>query len=464
MKEVFKMFPIFICNQNINIRRMSDDSTIINLLGTNNNDFSSMSSSSTSSSNTIFIFEETVVKEKTCLSKIIEFLGKNISFFVAVAGNITAQMIISSTIAKTPWSKENIINSLKFNGILIASDTLIEPCIFCSIENIENWIIDKWRNNDNNINIWCELIKVISVLLLLSYSGVLLDRASNNLLNNWISMEILGQTSIEFASYLLNMTFYGAIISRLEKVIKLGWKKIKNLFNNNDIDDIENQLLNSEQNSDFFCENILPLFFITPISMVITWGSENYISNQEFTWKKMLIDAPKTIAGTTLSLISSLFNCMINKERIPFLPKTSTVINTIKKWTGCEQNNDIIEQSVTSFQPSINCPCLVNIPNSLESLEKFPNVIEQLDRKEEYSFKKSQLFFESDEESEMYFDAIKNQKIDNNFVFSIKSKKKYGTFNDYCKTTNFLDSGISSSTIKTEFEELLFPKSRSFTI
>lgn len=457
MKEVFKMFPIFIGNQNLNMRRMSDDSTI-SLLGTNN-DFSSMSSSST-----IFIFEETVVREKNCLSKIIEFLGKNISFFVAVAGNITAQMIISTTIAKTPWSKEKIINSLKFNGILIASDTLIEPCIFCSIENIENWVIDKWRNNENNINIWSELIKVIPVLLLLSYSGVLLDKASNNLWNNWISMEILGQTSIEFASYVLNMTFYGAIISRLEKVIKLGWRKIKNLFNNNTIDDIENQLLNSEQNSDFFCKNILPLFFITTISIAITWGNENYISNQEFTWKKLLTDAPKTIAGITLSLSSSLFNCMINKEGIPFLPKKSTVISTIKRWTGCEQNNNIIEQSVTLCQPSINCPCLVDIPILLESFEKFPNVIEQLDRKEEYSFKKSQLSFESDEESEIYFDAIEKQKVDNNFVFSIKSKNKYGTFNDYCKTTNFLDSGISSSTIKTESEELLFPKSRSFTI
>lgn len=71
------------------------------------------------------------------------------------------------------------------------------------------------KKNENNINIGWELTKVIPFLLFLSYSDVLLDRASNNILDSWISMEIIGQTSIEFASYVLNMTFHGAIISRI---------------------------------------------------------------------------------------------------------------------------------------------------------------------------------------------------------------------------------------------------------
>ncbi|WP_338975300.1 hypothetical protein [Spiroplasma endosymbiont of Monopis laevigella] len=272
MKEVFKMSPLFTGNQNPNIRRMSDDSAI-SLLGSSG-DFSSISNSST-----ISIFEETAIKENKYLSKITKLLGKNITFIVALSGNITAQMIISTTVAKTPWNWQTIKDSLIFSGILIGCDTAIEPFIFDSIENIENWVIDKWKNNENNINVGKEIIKVIPFLLFLSYSGVILDRASNNILDSWISMEILGQTTIEFTSYVLNMTFHGAIISRIEKVIKLGWEKVKSLFNNN-INDIENQLLNSEQNSDensnFFYKNILPLFFITPISMAITWGTENY--------------------------------------------------------------------------------------------------------------------------------------------------------------------------------------------
>ncbi|WP_339040099.1 hypothetical protein [Spiroplasma endosymbiont of Andrena trimmerana] len=161
------------------------------------------------------------------LSKITKLLGKNITFIVALSGNITAQMIISTTVAKTPWNWQTIKDSLIFSGILIGFDTAIEPFIFGSIENIENWVIDKWKNNENNINVGKEIIKVIPFLLFLSYSGVILDRASNNILDNWISMEILGQTTIEFTSYVLNMTFHGAIISRIEKVIKLGWEKLK---------------------------------------------------------------------------------------------------------------------------------------------------------------------------------------------------------------------------------------------
>lgn len=154
-------------------------------------------------------------------------------------------MIISTTVDKKPWNWQNIKDSLIFSGILIGCDTAIEPFIFDSIENIENLVIDKWKNNENNINVGKEIIKVITFLLFLSYSGVILDRASNNILDSWISIEILGQTTIEFTSYVLNMTFHGAIISRIEKVIKLGWEKVKSLFNNN-INDIENQLLNIE--------------------------------------------------------------------------------------------------------------------------------------------------------------------------------------------------------------------------
>lgn len=95
MKEVFKMSPLFTGNQNPNIRRMSDDS-VISLLGSNG-DFSSISNSSIRS-----IFEETAIRENKYLSKITKLLGKNITFIVALSGNITAQMIISTTVAKTP--------------------------------------------------------------------------------------------------------------------------------------------------------------------------------------------------------------------------------------------------------------------------------------------------------------------------------------------------------------------------
>ncbi len=455
MKEVFKMSPLFTGNQNLNIRRMSDDSAI-SLLASSG-DFSSISNSST-----ISIFEETAIRENKYLSKITKLLGKNITFIVALSGNITAQMIISTTVAKTPWNWQTIKDSLIFSGILIGFDTAIEPFIFGSIENIENWVIDKWKNNENNINVGKEIIKVIPFLLFLSYSGVILDRASNNILDNWISMEILGQTTIEFTSYVLNMTFHGAIISRIEKVIKLGWEKVKRLFNNN-INDIENQLLNSEQNSDensnFFYKNILPLFFITPISMAITWGTENYISNQEFTWKKLSTDAPKIMGGITLSLVSSLLNCMVNKEGIPFLPKLSTVIDTIKRWTGYQQNNGNIEQSVTSCQSSINDSCLVDVFSELESIEEFSSIIGQLCNEEEWNFK-------NDEEKEIFFDAVEEQKkVDSNFGSTTKPRNNYGTFNNYCEPTNFLDNGISSSILKTEFDEQsLLSKPRSFTI
>lgn len=93
--------------------------------------------------------------------------------------------------------------------------------------------------------------------------------------------------------------------------------------------------------------------------MVIKLGTENYITNQEFTWKKLSTDAPKVIGGITLSLVSSLLNCMVNKEGIPFLPKMTTVIDTIKRWTGYKKNGNI-EQSVTSCQSSINDYCLVD--------------------------------------------------------------------------------------------------------
>ncbi len=138
MKEVFKMSPLFTGNQNPNIRRMSDDSAI-SLLGSSG-DFSSISNSST-----ISIFEETAIKENKYLSKITKLLGKNITFIVALSGNITAQMIISTTVAKTPWNWQTIKDSLIFSGILIGCDTAIEPFIFDSIENIENWVIHKWK-------------------------------------------------------------------------------------------------------------------------------------------------------------------------------------------------------------------------------------------------------------------------------------------------------------------------------
>ncbi len=60
MKEVFKMSPLFTGNQNLNIRRMSDDSAI-SLLASSG-DFSSISNSST-----ISIFEETAIRENKYL-------------------------------------------------------------------------------------------------------------------------------------------------------------------------------------------------------------------------------------------------------------------------------------------------------------------------------------------------------------------------------------------------------------
>ncbi|WP_342217818.1 hypothetical protein [Spiroplasma endosymbiont of Amphimallon solstitiale] len=66
-------------------------------------DFSSISNSST-----ISIFEETAIRENKYLSKITKLLGKNITFIVALSGNITAQMIISTTVAKTPWNWQTI--------------------------------------------------------------------------------------------------------------------------------------------------------------------------------------------------------------------------------------------------------------------------------------------------------------------------------------------------------------------
>ncbi|WP_338986359.1 hypothetical protein [Spiroplasma endosymbiont of Thecophora atra] len=94
---------------------------------------------------------------------------------------------------------------------------------------------------------------------------------------------------------------------------------------------------------------------------------------------------------------------MVNKEGIPFLPKLSTVIDTIKRWTGYQQNNGNIEQSVTSCQSSINDSCLIDVFSELESIEEFSSVIGQLCNEEEWNFEKSKLSFESDEE---FFDAV----------------------------------------------------------
>lgn len=324
MKEVLKMEPLTFSHEN------SGDG-ILDLIV-----------SDTNSINIPILLESTAVEESYS-SKVIEVLGKNLSYFIATSGNIAGQMIISTTVAQTPWSKENVVNSLLFSGWLIALDTLSEPHIFSAVAKIKNWMIDKWKNNENDINLKKELIKVSTILLALSYAGVLLDRASNSLLNNWFSVEIVEQTGIEFVSYVLNSTFHGAMISMLEQGIKLSWRKWKNLFNrnNNDVESqslLENQQDSNEEieeNSNFNCKTLLQLSVITPISMFITWATEDFISNQEFSLNKMITDAPKVIGGITLSLCSSLLNCMVNKEEIPFLPTMST----IKKW--CFYKNDI---------------------------------------------------------------------------------------------------------------------------
>lgn len=333
------MSPLFVNVENANRRRMSVDSTA-NLI---NNDLTSSIISISS--------EETTTVETSYSSKLMPVLGKNFSYLIATVGNITAQMIISTTVAKTPWSKENIINSLLFNGGLIALDTLSEPHIFSALAKIKNWMIAKWKNNENDITLKKELMKVTTVLLALSYSGVLLDRASNHLLDNWFSVEIIEQTGVEFLNYFLNSTFYAAIISTLEKGIKLSWGKLKNLFSHDNNINIESEPLHDEQNinvateenNNFFCQKFFPLCLITPVSVFITWSTEEFISNQEFTFKKMVTDAPKVTAGIILSLGSSLINCMVNKEEIPFLPK----ISTIKKWFCYQQNNDTVEEQIT---------------------------------------------------------------------------------------------------------------------
>lgn len=302
-------------------------------------------------SSTIPLFEKTITVGTSYSSKPIVVLAKNFSYLIATAGNITAQMIISTTVAKTPWSKENIIHSLLFSGGLIALDTLSEPHIFSALTKIKNWMIAKWKNNESDITLKKELMKVTIILLTLSYSGVLLDKASNHLLDNWFSVEIFEQIGVEFLSYILNSTFYATMILTLEEGIKLGWGKLKNLFSHDNNIDIENEPTYDEQNiniatavnSNFFCQNFLSLCLITPISMFITWSTEEFISNQEFTFKKMLTDAPKVTAGIILSLGSSLINCMVNKEEIPFLPKMST----IKKWCCYQQQNDSSEEQIT---------------------------------------------------------------------------------------------------------------------
>ncbi|WP_425380818.1 hypothetical protein [Spiroplasma endosymbiont of Polydrusus pterygomalis] len=124
------MSPLFANIENANYRRMSTDSTV-NLI--NNSLTSSI----------ISLFEETTTAETSYSSKLITVLGKNFSYLIATAGNITAQMIISTTVANTPWSKENIIHSLLFSGGLIALDTLSEPHIFSALAKIKNWIVAK---------------------------------------------------------------------------------------------------------------------------------------------------------------------------------------------------------------------------------------------------------------------------------------------------------------------------------
>lgn len=433
MKEVFKMSPCSVKVANSNPpRRMSVDGTT-NLI---NND---------SANSIISIAEDTTNVERSYSSKVIEVLYKNISYLIATSGNITAQMIISTTIAKTPWSRENVINSLLFSGGLIAADTLSEPHIFSALAKIKNWMIDKWKNNENDINLKKELMKVTIILLGLSYSGVLLDRASNQLLDNLFSVKIVEETGVEFLSYVINSTFHGAIISILEKGIKLSWRKFKSLFTNNN-NDVERQLLYSEQdindetekNGNFFYQDFLPLCLITPISMFITWATEDCISNQEFTLNKMLTDAPKVTAGITLSLASTLLNCMINKEEIPFLPSVST----IKKWCGYQKKDSDAEETVSN-------PVATNDQDTSETLPYYSisSDFTNLDNgwfqtpEEQCIFEKLALSFKDNEE-EIYFDTREKQEAT---LFNTQLVNNYEAVKNESSARNSLDSGISSN-------------------
>lgn len=483
MKEVFKMCPFLVNVQDSNLHTMSADSTV-NLI---NNDLTNSITP---------ILEETASVEKSYSSKVIEVLGKNFSYFIATAGNITAQMLISTTVARTPWSKQNILNSLLFSGWLIALDTLSEPHIFSALAKIKKWIIDKRKKNENDINFKKELMKVTTVLLALSYSGVLLDRASNHRLDNWFSVKIFEQTSIEFLSYILNSTFHGIIISILEKGVKLSWGKFKNLFSHDNNIDVENQRLDSdkninvgtEENSNFFCQDFLSLCLITPVSMFITWATEDFISNQEFTLNKMLTDAPKVTGGIILSLSSSLINYMVNKEGIPFLPRMST----IKKWC-CYEKNDIIEEeekrsSITnsdqdisetpssliiesspcySISDPIDVPiktCSVNLDSCSTSSEELQTVIEILGNEQQYNFEKSKLYFTDNDSNEIYFDTFEEQETKTDIKFNTQLVNDYRTLKNGSNDTNCSNSGISSSDFEINSQQLLHQKRSSFQI
>lgn len=483
MKEVFKMSPFLVNIQDSNLDTMSADS-IDNLI---NDDLTTSITP---------ILEETANVEKSYSSKVIEVLGKNFSYLIATGGNITAQMIVSTTVAKTPWSKKNVIHSLLFSGWFIALDTLSEPYIFGKLAKIKNWMRDKLKNNENDINFKKELMKVTTVLLALSYSGVLLDKASNHHLDNWFSVKIFEQTSIEFLSYILNSILYGAIISVLEKWVKLSWGKFKNLFSHDNNIDVEVQPLASDQNinvgtkenSNFFCQDFLTLCLITPVSMFITWATEDFISNQEFTLNKMLTDAPKVTGGIILSLTSSLINYMVNKEGIPFLPRMST----IKKWCGYEKN-DILEEEVTrslvttsnqdiseipsslviesSPCHSISDPidiatktCSVNLDSCSTSSEEFQTAIELLGNEEQYNFEKSKLFFTDDDINEIYYDTFEEQETKTAIKFNTQLVNNYGTFKNGANDTNSSDSGISSSDFEINSQQLFHQKQSLFQI
>lgn len=473
-----KMDPLSVNNQNHSFRTISDSSTI-NLIAIDD------TLDSMSTSNTVPILEQNVTQPKFLLSKIAEVIGKNMSYVIATSGNIVAQMIISTTVAKTPWNIENIIHSLEFSGGIIAIDTLGEPHIFSSIENIKTWVWNKWKNNDNTVNLKKELIVVTTFLLGLSYSAVLLDRASNHLLDDYFSIAIVQQqTGVEFLSYVLNMTFHGAIISTFEKGIKLSWKKIKNLFNQNNNSNInlEAQLINTEQDNslqlevvnNFFYQNLLPLFLIAPISITITWATENCISNQEFSFNKWLTDMPKVTAGVMLSLVSSLLNCMVNGQEIPFLPRMST----IKSWFGYQKNyitkdvaitnpefannqttienfhlfsEDLSSYIISDSQPSFDS----STDSSLASSDQFCSWSDQGIETDKYDFEKLQLRFKADDDSEQYFDAVEHQEVEFEALFDSQSVNSYGTFSSDSEDKNSSDSGISSEGILTNKLQLI---------
>lgn len=445
--------PLHVVNNYSHRTYRNITSLILNLISTNNNE------------------EEVIIEEQSWTN----YMLKNFSFLVATSGNVMAQMIVSTTIAKTPWNFINIVNSMKYSIGMITLEVMFEGGVFNAINRLKKFITSKWKREETDINGKKELLKVFLVLTPLDYFNVLLDKASNNCFTTFLSAEILKSTTINLLTSLVSMFLYAEMILTVAEGIKIGWKNFQNWRNKTANSEITPLLINNSENitaklakKSFFSKKnirILSLFF--PTAVLTTWISESFISDQSLTISDFLIEMPNVILGISIFLISSLLNYMVNGEKIPFL-NIKKIKCYIKRYINFENNNNYLQQTpistvvvaANSIDIENNNTVIVDIhpvPNSSVDDHLVSNEIDIINYNSKNDL--SSVISNQSSNDEVFYDAISIVSEEHETYFDASSQHlmpvdisiEIGSINN-CDSneeiTTILDNRVSSSKVE----------------